>query len=182
MPPERRSLRSNKSDTSSSANGDKARGNSQNTSSNKDKPAPARSGSAKTRAAAAKKGASKNAGEEQPHTNGTDPVENGVNGTEDVEMKEDSPANGTSKQEKDNDGDEEMTVVVPATKDSKGSGSGRDKEGDVAMDEAGNEAGEKPVEEVDPKTKAVTGMTFPLSRIRHLILLTSVFLLLRHQE
>lgn len=154
MPPERRSLRSNnKSDTS--ANGDKARTNSQNSSSNKDKTAPARSAPAKTRSATAKKSASKNTGEEQPHTNGADPVENGVNGTDDVEMKEDAPANGSAmKQQKDNDGDEEMTVVVPETK-----GSGQDKEGDVDMGESGNEAGEKTVEEVDPKTKAVTGMT-----------------------
>lgn len=183
MPPERRSLRSNKQDTSSSANGDKARGNSQNSSSNKDKPTPARSASTKTRAATAKKSASKNAGEEQPHTDSTDPVENGVNGTEDVEMKEDSPANGntTSKQQKDNDGDEEMTVVVPATTGSKGSGSGRDKERDVAMDEAGNEAGES-VEEVDPKTKAVAGMTFHLywSSPPHLTDLPCSFF--RHQE
>lgn len=159
MPPERRSLRSNKSDTSSSANGEKARANSQNSSS-KDKPAPARATSNKTKAGVSKKGASKAAGEEQPHTNGTDPVENGVNGTEDVEMKEESSANGhaTSNQQKDNDGDEEMTVVVPAAKAAKGTGSGRDKEGDVAMDGDGDEAGEKSVEEVDPKVKAVAGM------------------------
>ncbi|KAK2757962.1 26S proteasome non-ATPase regulatory subunit [Arachnomyces sp. PD_36] len=155
MPPERRSLRSNKSDTSSSANGDKARANSQNSTSNKDKPAPARSAASKTKAAAAKKGASKSTGQDQPHTNGTDPVENGVNGTEDVEMKEDSPNGHANSTGKDNDGDEEMTVVVPAAKGAKASGSGRDKEGDIAMEGAGDEAGETQAAEVDPKVKAI---------------------------
>ena len=103
-------------------------------------------------------------GDDQAHTNGTDPVENGVNGTEDVEMKEDSPTNG-HRQHKDGDGDEEMTVVVPAAKDAKESG--RDQEGDVAMD--GTEGEEKSVDEVDPKVKAITGMIMSFLFQRHAI-------------
>ncbi|KAL2365405.1 hypothetical protein RJZ56_001649 [Blastomyces dermatitidis] len=127
MPAERRSLRSNKSDTS--ANGEKPRSNSTSQSS-KDKPAPPTTRSAargKTTATSGKKtpasntpsststpnsssiptSSTKNMGAENdqtaPHTNGaSDPVENGVNnvnGTEDVEMAEDDAnTNGSATQ------------------------------------------------------------------------------------
>uniref|UniRef100_A0A093VA55 Putative 26S proteasome regulatory subunit rpn3 n=1 Tax=Talaromyces marneffei PM1 TaxID=1077442 RepID=A0A093VA55_TALMA len=103
MPVERRSLRSNsKGDTSSSTNGEKSRANS-NTASSKDKAAPTtRSAANKAKSAPAKKavtgkGASSSntannntMSGDQPQRNGTDPVENGVNGSEDVEMEEDT--------------------------------------------------------------------------------------------
>lgn len=97
-----------------------------------------------------------------PHTNGTDPVGNGVNGAKDVEMKDDAPASlKGGKGKKAKEGDEEMTVVVPPSKGQKLAGLGKkDGEGDVAMD------GEEAVEEddgavkVDPVTKAVAGMYF----------------------
>jgi 26S proteasome regulatory subunit N3 len=70
-----------------------------------------------------------------PHTNGTDPVENGVSGTKDVEMKDDAPAplkGGKSKKAKE--GEEEMTVVVPPSKGSKLSVPlPKDDDGDVDM-------------------------------------------------
>ncbi|XRM43248.1 26S proteasome non-ATPase regulatory subunit [Aspergillus tubingensis] len=142
MPAERRSLRSNsKSDTSSSANGEKGRSTSQSSSSNKDKPAPTRAAANKAKAASTTKGASSNntansgMGEQrdQPRANGSDPTENGVNGSEDVEMGEDT--------------------AVPPTKGSRLSGEkGTDKEGDVAMEGAEGEDAEP---EVDPKTKAI---------------------------
>ncbi|KAI2814959.1 hypothetical protein CBS115989_8067 [Aspergillus niger] len=142
MPAERRSLRSNsKSDTSSSANGEKGRSTSQSSSSNKDKPAPTRAAANKATAASTTKGASSNntansgMGEQrdQPRANGSDPTENGVNGSEDVEMGEDT--------------------AVPPTKGSRLSGEkGTDKEGDVAME---GDEGEDAEPEVDPKTKAI---------------------------
>ncbi|RAL06381.1 proteasome regulatory particle lid subunit RPN3 [Aspergillus ibericus CBS 121593] len=164
MPAERRSLRSNsKSDTSSSANGEKARSTSQNQSSNKDKPAPARAAANKAKAASTTKAASSNStansgmGEQrdQPRANGSDPTENGVNGSEDVEMGEDTAGGPTSSSNtsQDRKGDEKMTVVVPPTKGSRLSGEkGSDKEGDVAMEGV---EGEEAEPEVDPKVKAI---------------------------
>jgi 26S proteasome regulatory subunit N3 len=98
----------------------------------------------------------------KPPTNGTDPIENGVNGTEDIEMEEDSSKpSGRTKSSKDKDGDEEMTVVVPPPKASKLSGaSQKDDEGDIAMNGAAEvEAKESVEQEEDPKNKAVAGMS-----------------------
>lgn len=140
MPAERRSLRSNsKSDSSSSANGDKTRSTSQNSSSNKDKVAPTRAAANKaksTKAASSNNSSNSGMGEQrdQPHTNGSEPMENGVNGSEDVEMGEDT--------------------AVPPTKGSRLSGDkGQDQESDVAME--GAEGDEKPEPEVDPRAKAI---------------------------
>ncbi|EAW09204.1 proteasome regulatory particle lid subunit RPN3 [Aspergillus clavatus NRRL 1] len=151
MPTERRSLRSNsKSDTSSSTNGDKARSSSQSSSSNKDKAAPARAAASKaTKAASSNNASNSGMGEQrdQPHTNG-------VNGSEDIEMEEDTAGGPTSSSNtsKNRKGDEKMTVVVPPSKGSRLSGDkGQDQQGDVAMEGAENEA--EP--EVDPKVKAV---------------------------
>lgn len=83
---------------------------------------------------------------------GTDPVENGVHNSEDVEMG-DSGVNG-SKQ--DHDGDEEMTVVVPPSKSSRLSGEPDKIPGDVEMGGAEGEEATS-AEEVDPKTKALSG-------------------------
>ncbi|KAI9881220.1 MAG: 26S proteasome non-ATPase regulatory subunit [Pleopsidium flavum] len=161
MPGERRSLRSNKSESSSSTNGEKARSDSQSSSSNKDKPAPTRTSSAKGKAPPAKKGSATSVAKDmsgnKPHTNGTDPVENGVNGTDDVEMG-DYASNSVDKPRaaKDKDGDEEMTVVVPPLKGSKLAGeTGKDDEGDVAMEGIEKADAEKPEEKIDPAAKAV---------------------------
>ncbi|KAL8973328.1 MAG: hypothetical protein Q9183_000021 [Haloplaca sp. 2 TL-2023] len=151
MPGERRNLRSNK-ETSSSTNGDNARSNSQSSGA-KDKPVPTRSTSSKTKAAASKKATGSETGG-SPQTNGSEPVENGVNGTEDVDMDDDDhgPMNA------DKEPDEEMTVVVPPLKGSKLSGEqGKDPQGDIAMESLGQpESGTKETEEVDPKVKAAT--------------------------
>jgi 26S proteasome regulatory subunit N3 len=161
--PERRTLRSNKSDTS--ANGEKPRSNS-SSSSNKDKPAPTRTASSKGRSFPAKKGgptaATKDMGGDKPHLNGTDPVENGVSGTDDVEMGEDGPDSSVPKKSsKDKEGEEEMTVVVPPSKGTKLSGVPEpDKEGDVIMEGAENETPPKPdEEEEDPAVKLITGLS-----------------------
>ncbi|KAL1961515.1 hypothetical protein VTN77DRAFT_1656 [Rasamsonia byssochlamydoides] len=148
MPVERRSLRSNsKPDPSSSANGDKARSNS-NSTSNKDKTAPTtRSAANKAKAAPAKKGASgksaansNNSSGDQPHANGSDPVENGVNGVEDVEMEE--------------------NTAVPPSKGSRLSGppaqeNKKDQEGDVSMEGTEEKETQETEPEVDPRAKAV---------------------------
>ncbi|KAK1146638.1 26S proteasome non-ATPase regulatory subunit [Aspergillus melleus] len=165
MPAERRSLRSNsKSDTSSSANGDKGRSTSQSSSSNKDKPALTRAAAnkAKSSKAASSNNSASNSGmgeqREQPQTNGSDPTKNGVNGAEDVEMGEDTAGGPTSSfnASKDRQGDEKMTVVVPPTKGSRLSGDkGQDQEGDVAMEGAEGDESQNPESEVDPKTKAI---------------------------
>ncbi|UDD62904.1 hypothetical protein AFCA_010203 [Aspergillus flavus] len=142
MPAERRSLRSNsKSDGSSSANGEKARSTSQNSSSNKDKVAPTRATASKTKSTkAASSNNTSNSGmgeqRDQPCTNGSEPTENGLNGSEDVEMGEDT--------------------AVPPTKGSRLSGDkGQDQEGDVAMEGAEGDETQKPEPEVDPRAKAI---------------------------
>lgn len=95
-----------------------------------------------------------------PHTNGDKPVENGINGTKDVEMKDDAPAplkGGKGKKTKE--GEEEMTVVVPPSKGSKLSAPPlKDTDGDVVMDGPegvnGEDAG---AVHIDPVAKAVAG-------------------------
>ncbi len=92
--------------------------------------------------------------------NSTDPLENGVNGTENVETDQDSSkSTGKTKPGKDKDGDEEMTVVVPPAQGSKLSGEpARDDEGDIAMNGASEDEVKEPAEPVvDPKSKAITG-------------------------
>lgn len=92
--------------------------------------------------------------------NGTDPVENGVNGTDDVEMTEEvSDATSPSKHTRDKDGDEEMTVVVPPSKGPKLSGEpDPDKEEDVLMEGVESASPKKPEEQtVDPQAKAISG-------------------------
>ncbi|GFF37148.1 probable 26S proteasome regulatory subunit rpn3 [Aspergillus udagawae] len=157
MPAERRSLRSNsKSDTSSSANGEKARSNSQSSSSNKDKAAPNRAAANKakspTPAASSNNVSNSGMGEQrdQPHTNG-------VNGSEDIEMGEDTAGGPTSSfnTRKDRKGDEKMTVVVPPSKGSRLSGEkGQNQEEDVVMEAAETDS-QKPESEVDPRVKAI---------------------------
>jgi 26S proteasome regulatory subunit N3 len=83
-----------------------------------------------------------------------------VNGSEDVEMGEDTAGAPTSgfNTNKDRKGDEKMTVVVPPTKGSKSSG--KDKEEDVVMEGAEDDAEKEP--EVDPTTKAIQGLSTSL--------------------
>lgn len=103
---------------------------------------------------------------DKPHLNGTDPVENGVNGTEDVEMEEESSSsNAKAKSGKNQDGDEEMTVVVPPSKSPKPPGApDKDKDGDVVMD-AEDTANEGPsTDSTDPREKAVAGKLAFLSQ------------------
>ncbi|KKY15032.1 putative 26s proteasome non-atpase regulatory subunit 3 [Phaeomoniella chlamydospora] len=149
MPVDRRSLRSN-----SSTNSEKPRSDSHN-SSNKDRPGHSRSNSSKNKNVPTKKAAAEEmSGDKQ--TNGSDPVENGINGTQDTDMGGDKPKTG-GKTIKDKDGDDEMTVVVPPSKTQKLFGaSDEDPEGDVAMN--GTEASDlKPAEVVqDPHSKAVS--------------------------
>ncbi|KAJ5816826.1 hypothetical protein N7447_009059 [Penicillium robsamsonii] len=160
MPAERRSLRSNnKSDTSSSANGEKANSNSQSSGA-KDKAPTTRAAANKAKSASTKKdakGASNdNMGEDdQSHTNGSKSTENGVNGSEDVEMGEDTAGAPTSSSNatKDRKSNEKMTVVVPPTKGSRSSG--KDKEEDVTMEGAEDGDVENTEPEVDPTTKAI---------------------------
>ncbi|EHK97976.1 putative 26S proteasome regulatory subunit rpn3 [Glarea lozoyensis 74030] len=97
-----------------------------------------------------------------PHTNGNEPVENGVNGTKDVEMKDDAPTSlKGGKGKKSKDGEEEMTVVVPPSKASKLSSSpGKDQEGDVVMEGEEQTAEDDGAVKVDPVTKAVSE-TYP---------------------
>jgi 26S proteasome regulatory subunit N3 len=94
-----------------------------------------------------------------PHTNGNEPVENGINGTKDVEMKDDAPTSlKGGKGKKSKDGDEEMTVVVPPSKASKLSlAPGKDKDGDVSMEGEEQTAEDHGAVKVDPVTKAVSG-------------------------
>ena len=159
MPGERRTLRSSKE--TSSTNGEEPRSNSQSSSSNKDKPVPTRATSSKGKTLATKKTPGKEASEDKPQTNGTEPVENGINGTEDVDMVDDGPEKvkvGTS-----NEGEDEITVVVPPPKSSKLSGEpSKDEEGDVAMENTDKGHGVSPG--LDPTAKTVAGMRLRLSQ------------------
>lgn len=95
---------------------------------------------------------------DQPHTNG-------VNGSEDIEMGEDTAGGPTSSfnTRKDRKGDEKMTVVVPPSKGSRLSGEkGQNQEDDVVMEAAETDS-QKPESEVDPRVKAIQGsFLFPL--------------------
>ncbi|KAL9000899.1 MAG: hypothetical protein Q9169_000654 [Polycauliona sp. 2 TL-2023] len=153
MPGERRNLRSNK-ETSSSANGEKARSNSQSSNA-KDKPVPTRSTSSKSKVAASKKATTSGKGGSgsKPQSNGNEPIKNGVNGTDDVDMADEDhelvKTNGEA--------DEEMTVVVPSPRSSKPPGE-QDKSthNDIVMDNTDPVgSGEEEAQKVDPKIKAV---------------------------
>ena len=129
---------------------------------------PSRSTSSKGKALPSKKGsatsADKNMSGDKPQTNGSEPAENGVNGTEDVEMADDAVARAKAGGAKE--GEDEMTVVVPPPKSSKLSGDpGRDLEGDIAMDSTEKpETDEPEPEEVDPQVKAISGQYSTLIR------------------
>lgn len=102
-----------------------------------------------------------------PHTNGEKAIENGINGTKDVEMKDDAPTSMKGgKGKKIKEGEEEMTVVVPPSKGSKFSAPPvKDTEGDVTMDGFVDEDAEDVgAVKVDPVAKAVSDITsnFPL--------------------
>lgn len=166
--PERRSLRSSKPDTSSSTNGEKARSNSQSSSSNKDKPHPTRSTSSRGKSFSSKKGitsAGKETNGDQPHLNGSEPIENGVDSAVEPEVDENQSTAppGAKKPGKDKDGDEEMTVVVPPSKASKVSGTARqDEEGDIAMNGTDNPESKAPNDGgVDTQAKAIESTFLP---------------------
>ena len=152
----------NKSDTSSSANGEKANSNSQSSGA-KDKAPTTRAAANKAKSAPTKKdakGASNgNMGDDDKlHTNGSKSTDNGVNGSEDVEMGDTAGApTSSSNTSKDRKSNEKMTVVVPPTKGSKSSG--KDKEDDVTMEGAENGDLENTEPEVDPTTKAIQGLS-----------------------
>ncbi len=96
-----------------------------------------------------------------PHTNGEKATENGINGTKDVEMKDDAPSTlKGGKGKKLKEGEEEMTVVVPPSKGNKLSAPPvKDTEGDFAMDGPVDETVEDAgAVKVDPVAKAVSGL------------------------
>lgn len=168
MPAERRSLRSNnKSDATSSANGEKARSNSQSSSAKDKATPPTRAAANKAKSTQPKKGAAKgasNAGmdeNDQSHMNGSKSTENDVNGSDDIEMGEDTAGAPTSSfnTSKGRNGDEKMTVVVPPTKGSKQSGKGgQEKEEDATMEGVEYGDAEKTEPEIDPAAKAIQGL------------------------
>ena len=157
MPGERRTLRSNK-DTASSTDSEKTRSDTQNTSSKKDQPPPARATSTKAKGVSGKKGInnpSQDMSGDKPKTNGVEPTENGVNGVEDVEMSDEKtpmPKSGSAK-----DGEDEMTVVVPPSKGSKLIPEhSEDADGDVSMDPTPETVENT---EADPGAKAIAGLS-----------------------
>ena len=170
MPGERRNLRSSK-ESSSSTNGEKARSNSTSSGSSKDKPVPTRATSSKSKALLSKKAPSKDTAGDKPQINGNEPVENGVNETDDIDMADDGPEKvkvGNGK-----DGEDEMTVVVPPPKSSKLSGEpGKDEEGDVAMENTDNTQAASSETQIDPKVKAVAGQSQLLYYFRSCIYLS----------
>lgn len=160
MPVERRALRSNKSDASSPTEGGKPRSGSSSSSTKKDRPSHQRSSSSRSKSISKKNStaSSKDMSGNKKEEDANESLENGVNGTEDLEMDEDSSkASKRERQSMDGDGDEEMTVVVPPSKTNKASEVlERDNEGDHAMNgehDDGRESSGEALE--DPKEKAI---------------------------
>jgi 26S proteasome regulatory subunit N3 len=87
-----------------------------------------------------------------PERNGNEPVENGINGSQDVDMKDDTQAGKKAVKGKMVKGDDEMTVVVPPSKNQPTPPTA-DKEGDVVMGES--EEAEKVEEKVDPVAETI---------------------------
>ena len=116
MPVERRSLRSNKDSSSTNSSSRDRPSHSQTTSKSKAAPTkkPTSDQTAKVDADA------------KPVANGTEPMQNGVNGSQDIEM------NGES-----SSGDK-MTVVVPPSKESQASGEPRKPDDAMDVDEHPN--------------------------------------------
>lgn len=89
-----------------------------------------------------------------PNSNGKEPVENGgYPGSKDIEMTDESSLKGKGKKGS-KDGDEEMTVVVPPSKNPSSTPPTNDADGDVDMGDADKEGEAK----VDPAAQTVAGM------------------------
>jgi 26S proteasome regulatory subunit N3 len=87
-----------------------------------------------------------------PQRNGNEPIENGIRNNKDVEMT-DEKSSLKGKTKKGAKEGEDMTVVVPPSKNSKQTPPA-DADGDVAMDvDDSQDLGVK----VDPVTQAITG-------------------------
>lgn len=91
-----------------------------------------------------------------PHSNGKEPVENGIRPNQDVEMKDDSSSLKTKGKKTAKDGEDEMTVVVPPSKASKQNSAPPppDADGDVAMGDEKDDSGEV---KVDPVVQTIAG-------------------------
>src|ERR1700712_1912237 len=96
---------------------------------------------------------------DKQHLNGSGPTQNGVNGSDDVEMKEGSQsAKKGTKGSKDKDGDSDMTVIVPPSKDSNTpSAPSKATEADVTNGAVNGDEEKEAEEEVDPQEKAIEG-------------------------
>ncbi|KAI1073982.1 proteasome regulatory subunit C-terminal-domain-containing protein [Whalleya microplaca] len=89
-----------------------------------------------------------------PHSNGNEPVENGIRNNQDVDMT-DEKSSLKAKGKKGVKEGEDMTVVVPPSKTTKQSSQPPpDADGDVAMDDSDKADG--PEVKVDPITQAIT--------------------------
>ncbi|KAL2404844.1 putative 26S proteasome regulatory subunit rpn3 [Exophiala dermatitidis] len=90
--------------------------------------------------------------------NGTGPNANGIDGSEDVEMKEQSQnSKKGSKPNKDKDGDDEMTVVVPPSKGSNApTAPGKATEADLKIGALNGNSENEAEAEIDPQEKAIS--------------------------
>jgi 26S proteasome regulatory subunit N3 len=164
---DKRSLRSNKPTNSASTNGEKVTSPTQSQESipnSQNKTVTAKSPPTRSKPVPGKKGVinseDTDMGEDKHQTNGSDQLQNGVNGTsEDIEMEDESVAPGTGVKTKDKDGDEEMTVVVPPSKTAKASGTtGKGQDGDMDVDGMDKNVDTPEEVKVDPVAKAVSGL------------------------
>jgi len=96
---------------------------------------------------------------DKPHTNGSDPSKKGTDGSQDVDMKEQSQnSKKTSKPNKDKDGDDEMTVVVPPSKGSSApTAPDKATEADLTNGAVDGEEAKETEPPVDPQEKAISG-------------------------
>ncbi|KIV82434.1 hypothetical protein PV11_04549 [Exophiala sideris] len=95
---------------------------------------------------------------DKPHTNGTDPSKKGADGSQDVEMKEQSQnSKKASKPNKDKDGDDEMTVVVPPPKGSSApTAPDKATEADLTNGAVDGEEAKEAETPVDPQEEAIS--------------------------
>ena len=160
MPTERRNLRSNKFNESSPSEPDKQKSKPSAANSKKDTSSSTRSTSSRSRSISKKDPASFSGdmSGDKPRLNG-DPAENGINGSEDVEMGEESQnTKKGSKTTKDKDGDDEMTVVVPPSKGSSSpSAPENPTEADRSNGAVDGEIKNESDAQVDPQEKAISG-------------------------
>ncbi len=96
---------------------------------------------------------------DKQNINGSGPAQNGINGSDDINMKEGSKdAKKGTKGAKDKDGDSDMTVVVPPSKGpNTPSAPSKATEADMTNGAVDVDGEKEAAKEVDPQESAIEG-------------------------